>query len=223
MASPHNTRPGCKDVFHASILASARYDSNLEFPWLEPEQNAPNRLIPYSKAKYSDDTDQWVCFYEDDVKFDADTWNHPERALAVLRRFRGAISPDYSMFRDMPLIQQEWNNFRSKAIAHYWQENGIPTLPNVRWADQRTWETACLGIPRCSNIAIGTLGCIRNGMNRKVLETGLSYMAERLSPTSISVYGKAPAEIFSTYEEQGIRILRFPSECEQAYLRRKEA
>ncbi|KFI94596.1 DUF4417 domain-containing protein [Bifidobacterium stellenboschense] len=217
MVIPHNTRAGCHDVFHASLLRDARYDSSLEFPWLKAESKAPNKLIPYSKAKYSKDTDQWVCFYEDDVKFDADTWDHPEKALTVLRRFRGTIAPDYSMFRDMPLIQQQWNNFRSKTIAHYWQMQGIPVLPNIRWADHRTWETACLGVPRCSNIAIGTLGCIKNPTNRKLLKEGLSYVIKRLSPASINVYGKAPDDIFSIYEEQGIRVIRFPSECEQAH------
>lgn len=71
-------------------------------------------MIPYSKAKYSDDVDQWVCFFEDDAKFEEDTWDHPGTALEVVKRFRGAVAPDYSMFRDMPLIQQQWNNFRSK-------------------------------------------------------------------------------------------------------------
>lgn len=217
MSLPHNRRPGCKDVFHASLLSDARYDGALEFPWLEPERSIPNRLIPYSKAKYSNDTDQWVCFYEDDVKFVADTWDHPETALAVLQRFRGAIAPDYSMFRDMPLIQQQWHNFQSKTVAYYWQIHGISVLPNIRWADQRTWTTACLGVPRCSNIAIGTLGCIKDVINRKQLTKGLSYIVERLAPTSISVYGSAPSNIFSIYRQQGIRILHFPSECEQVH------
>lgn len=222
MTRPHNQRPGCKDVFHASMLTNARYDGQLEFPWIEPEQAIPNRLIPYSKAKYSNDTDQWVCFFEDDAKFETDTWDHPENALEVVRRFRGAVAPDYSMFRDMPLIQQQWNNFRSKTVAHYWQTNGVHVLPSLRWADYRTWETACLGIPRCSNIVLGTLGCIKDTTNRRILEEGLPYIVQRLSPVSLTLYGKAPSEIFRRYEKQGIILMRIPSECEQAYQQRKE-
>lgn len=214
MTKSHNQRPGCKDVFHASMLENARFDGKLEFPWLKPEQIIPNRMIPYSKAKYSKDTDQWVIFFEDDVKFESDTWDHPQIALEIIKRFRGAIAPDYSMFRDMPLIQQQWNNFRSKTIAHYWQSKGIQVLPNNRWADRRTWDIACLGVPRCSSIVLGTLGCVKDTANRQILEEGLRYIVWRLSPTSITIYGTAPSDIFQQYKDQGIKLNRVPSECE---------
>lgn len=54
-----------------------------------------------------------------------------------------------------------------------------------------------------------------------MLEEGLPYISRRLSPTGITLYGKAPLEIFHQYEAQGITLIRIPSECEQAHQRKE--
>ena len=159
ISSMHCTRKGCKDVFHAFLVKNATYDSPLEIPCLKAETRTPKRLIAFSKAAHSTETDAWVHFYEDDIAFER-LWNRPKTYLPVLQKFKGVISPDFSVYRDMPLVMQQWNIYRSRALAHWLQENGVPVIPNIRFSDDRTFELACAGISRHAVIAIGSHGCI---------------------------------------------------------------
>ncbi len=96
------------------------------------------------------------------------------------------------------------------------QENGVAVIPNIRFGDERTYETACLGIAKKSAIAIGSHGCIKLGREREYLQSGLNYIVDRLKPTSIIVYGTAPDSVFGEYRKQGINILQFDSEFMQS-------
>ena len=102
MAKKSGIRKGCRDVFRAFLVKNAHYDGNLEIPVLQPETKLPNGLISFSKAMHSTDYDQWVHFYEDDVSFER-VWNRPRIYLPKLKKFRGVISPDFSLYRDMEI------------------------------------------------------------------------------------------------------------------------
>lgn len=211
MSEFNSTRSGCKDVFHAFLVKNASYDTGLEIPCLKPEHRIPNRLMPFSKAVGSTDCDTWIHFYEDDAAFER-IWNKPNKYLPIIKRFNGVITPDFSIYRDMPLVMQHWNIYRSRAIGHWLQENNVPVIPNIRFGDERTFEIACAGIQKHETIAIGTHGCIKQLSDRKYFISGLGYIVGKLEPSTIVVYGAAPDRIFAPYREKGIEILQFDSE-----------
>ena len=101
MSKINSIRSGCKDVFHAFLVKNATYDTKLEIPCLRPENMVPEKLIPFSKAIGSKEYDCWVHFYEDDVAFER-IWNKPNKYLPILGKFKGVITPDLSIYRDMP-------------------------------------------------------------------------------------------------------------------------
>lgn len=215
MIRKHSTRSGCKDVFHAFLVKDATYDNQLEIPRLKAETRKPDKLIVFSKAVHNTNYDAWVHFYEDDVEFER-LWNRPNTYLPILKKFRGVISPDFSVYRDMPLVMQHWNIYRSRAIGFWLQKNGIPVIPNVRFGDNRTLELSCAGIDKHVVIAIGSHSCIKLLSERKYFADGLKYVVDKLEPTTIVVYGTAPNEIFDQYREMGIEILQFDSEFMQS-------
>lgn len=215
MSKINSTRSGCRDVFHAFLVKNATYDDKYEVPCLKPEFQKPNKLIAFSKAIRSTDYDAWVHFYEDDAEFER-IWNRPNTYLPILKKFRGIISPDFSVYRDMPLVMQQWNIYRSRAIGHWLQENSIPVIPNVRYGDERTFEISCAGINKHGIIAIGSHGCIKLLDDRKYFVNGLSYVINKLEPTTIVIYGTAPDKIFEQYKETGIEILQFDSDFMQS-------
>ena len=106
------------------------------------------------------DFDQWVHFYEYDYKFAA-IWNNPCKYHSNLKKFRGVITPDFSLYRDMPLVMQQWNTYRGKALGHWRQSMGMNVLPNVRFADERSFSFCCDGVPKRSIICIGSHGNIK--------------------------------------------------------------
>ncbi len=220
MAKINCTRNGCKDVFHSKLLKEANYEGNLEIPVLKPCDDVPNRLIPFSKAMSTTDHDQWVHFYEDDAAFER-IWNRSEIYLPILMKFRGVITPDFSLYRDMPLVMQQWNTFRGKALGHWWQTKGLNVLPNVRTADERSYEFCCSGVPHHSTICVGTHGCVKIKEEREKLKKGLRYIIQELSPSRIVFYGSVPEDIAIICKKTNIPFLSFKSEF--AFSREGEA
>ncbi len=204
-------RTGCRDVFHSYLVHNAKYDGTLEIPVIAQESALPNQLISFSKALRTEDYNQWVHFYEDDGNFER-VWNRPEVYLPRLQRFNGIITPDFSIYRDMPLVMQEWNTYRGKALGHWWQTKDMAVLPNVRPGDARTYDFCCLGVPHHGTICVGTHGCLRIREEREYFRKGLIAIVDRLAPTCIVVYGPAPDDVFAFCIERGIRILQFDSE-----------
>ncbi len=216
MSRMNSTRSGCKDVFHAFMVKNAHYEGVLEIPGISPETEYPEKLIPFSKTIGASDPDAWVHFYEDDASFER-LWNTPFKYLPILKRYKGVISPDFSLYRDMPLIMQYWNIYRSHAVAVWLQDNGIKVIPNVRWADDRTYEICCAGVPKHATIAVGAHGCIKLLREREYFIRGLEYVVSVLKPETIVVYGTMPNTVFEKYRKNGIRLLRFESECMRAH------
>lgn len=129
-----------------------------------------------------------------------------------MKRAKGVILPDFSVFRDMPLTQQNWNIYRSRALGAWLESQGVEIIPNIRWADNRTYDTCCLGIKEKSSIAIGTHGLIKKLEERSYFIKGLDYVIGRLNPKNIVIYGTAPQNIFDKYKCLGINICQFDSE-----------
>lgn len=211
MSRINSARNGCKDVFHAFLVKNASYDDRHEIPCLKPSNNIPNELISFSKAVKSTYYNAWIHFYEDDAKFER-LWNKPNKYLPILKKFNGVITPDFSVYRDMPLVMQQWNIYRSRAIGHWLQENGVPVIPNIRFGDERTFETSCAGIQKHGTIAVGSHGCIKLLSDRKYFIDGLYYIVNKLEPRVLVVYGATPDKIFLSYKERGIEVLQFDSD-----------
>ena len=211
MSHLNGTRNGCKDVFNAFLVENATYDTEMEIPCIAPESDLPERLIPFSKAVGGTDFDAWVHFFEDDVAFER-LWKSPLRYLPILKRYNGVITPDFSLYRDMPLVMQLWNVYRSRALGHWLQKNGVHTIVNTRWGDERTFDTCCAGVPNRSTIAVGSHGCIKHSQEREYFVQGLEYVVCALEPKTIIVYGTAPEEVFGFCKARGIQIIQFDSE-----------
>lgn len=203
MSINNSTRSGCKDVFRAFLVGDAEYEGKIEIPLIRRVNILPNKLISFSKSLCSNEYDAFIRFYEDDVNFER-IWNKPNKYLEILKKFTGIISPDFSLYRDMPLVMQEWNTYRGRAIASWLQNKGIPVIPNVRWSDERSFEFCCLGTPSRSTISIGSHGCIKNTKDREYFKQGLEYVINRLVPHTIIVYGTTPDSIFNKYRKDGI-------------------
>ena len=207
---------GSGDIFRSALVKNACYDGELEIPCIDAQWAVPTKLLSFSKAIGGKEYDAWVHFYEADMRFER-LWNRPERYLPALRKYAGVITPDFSVFRDMPLVMQQWNIYRSRAIGHWLQENGMPVITNVRWGDERTFELSCTGVPRGAAIAIGSHGCMKRERERKCFAEGLDYAVDRLRPQTLIVYGTAPDAIFLKHKQAGISVLQFDSECMAAH------
>ncbi|MFR9310700.1 DUF4417 domain-containing protein [Hydrogeniiclostridium mannosilyticum] len=204
------------DVFHAFLVEKADYDGIEEIPCIKTSRLLPARVIPFSKALQSTDFDQWVVFYEHDSQF-VRLWNNPRKYINILRKYKGVVTPDFSLYRNMPLVMQKWSTYQGKAIGVWLQNKGVEVIPNVRFADERSYSFCFDGVEKRSTVAIGTHGCIKKLTDRAYFEKGLAEMVKRLQPQTIIVYGAAPGYMFGKYKAMGIRIMQFDSAFSAAH------
>ena len=200
----------CKDVFHAFMVRNADFDGNEEIPCVKTTSLIPRRLIPFSKAISEKDYSGFVVFYENDEKIET-FWRNPNKYLPILKRFDGVVTPDYSLYYDMPYAMQVWNTYRGKAVGAWLNDNGIPVIPNVRWGDERSFDLSCLGVEKNSTIAIGTHGCIKSLAYKQLFSQGFNFVLQKLKPKTVIVYGRAPDRLFCIAKLYGVDIIAFES------------
>lgn len=160
------------------------------WPLLMPVDAKPKALVTFEVATADKHQDDFCHFFIDDYRFKR-VWNQPERYVETLRKYAGVLSPDFSMYTDMPLPMQAWNSYRSKALARYWQESGITVIPTLCWSDERSYEFAFRGIPQRSTVAVSTVGVMRSREARRMFEQGLKEAIAQLLPQRVLWYGKA--------------------------------
>lgn len=222
MSSINKNRNSCIDVFNSFLVVLATYAGVFEFPVINPCFEIPNALLLFSKCLSSQSRNYWVHFFEDDYLFER-LWRNPKKYLPILKQYNGVILPDFSLYRDMPLVMQLWNIYRSRAIGCWLQANGIKVIPNVRFGDNRTYHCCCDGLSKHSVIAIGTHGTMKNSLDREIYIKGLDIVIKKLQPIAIVIYGSAPESVFSKYREQGIKLIQFESDFAIAMKQAKEA
>jgi len=195
------------------LVENADYDGCFELPAIKTSNILPQKVVVFSRAMSAKwkDFDCWVVFYEHDIKFER-LWNNPKQYLNKLKNFKGVISPDFSLYRNMPLVMQMWNTYRGRALASWLSDNGVEIIPNVRFNDERTYNFCFDGIEKNKTVAVGTHGCIKRKEDKAFFKAGLAQLVKRLSPETIIVYGRAPDSIFKSYRNMGINIISFESE-----------
>ena len=201
------------DVFKSGFVKDACFSPVYEFPLIKRTTHKPNKAIPFDKATNSTKHDHWLHFYIHDKQFER-VWNNPKQYLNLLKRFAGVITPDFSLYRGLPLAMQIWNTYRNRAIAYWLQSNGVDIIPNIRWGDERTYSFAFEGIEQGGTVAVSTNGCIQKKLDRHYFAKGLAKMVEVLKPDTIINYSYTPDDIFAQYRDQGIEIIQIENYAE---------
>lgn len=195
------------DGCNPELVYGAKFAGILEMPVIKKPRKiiVPDYLVPFSKMGRAESDSFAVCEYENDDEF-KDLLINPDTYVERIKKYQGFITPDCSVYRDMPLAIQITNIYRNRAIGHYFQKQGIYVIPNVRWGDERTYtkkylpeKVAFLGVEKNSIVAIGSYGQLKNRVNRYYFESGFAAMMEELEPRVVLVYGSMPEEMAADY------------------------
>ena len=181
-----------RDVFNGRLLDGLTIVSPYDIPKIQRCTLVPERLLPFSEAVRMKDpeTSAWVHFYEDDYRFER-FWRYPEKYLDRLRAFAGVISPDFSLYRNMPKAQKINNTFRNQLLGAWLQANGLEVITNVRVSGRDSVAYALAGTPRHSTLALGLHGCTKDVTNRSHVIEEICLMCEVCEPVNLVVYGSA--------------------------------
>lgn len=172
-------------------------------PEIEPVDYDKCDWIPFNFAKTCKNKEELgVHFFIDDYQF-VRLWNNPPLYFPILSKFKYIMSPDFSLFTDMPVAMQIYNHYRKHWIAKYYENFGIKIIPTISWSDENSYSWCFDGEPRNSVVAISTVGIMKRKESQELFFKGYSKMKEILNPSKILCYGKIPDQIKNEVEYIG--------------------
>jgi len=185
-------RPGNWDVLHSQVRFSST--NPLGIPDLLPQDfiGLPSGgMLRYNSRAIERIKARSLChFFLDDYRFET-VWSRPLMGLSHVRRYWAALTPDFSLYRDWPVMLQQWNVYRSRWVGRFWQEHGLRIIPTVNWSTPDSYDWCFLGIPQNQIVAL-TVPDRRKKKATALFEMGFWAMREILQPRLMLVYGSLP-------------------------------
>jgi hypothetical protein len=162
--------------------------SDWQMPRIAATGFVPDRLIGFNYARTAADKEAAVHFFIDDYQFER-VWSEPRANVDVLSAFPAVLTPDFSMYMDMPLPMAAWNSYRSKACGRHWQKCGLVVIPTLSWAGPNTYGFAFEGIEPGGVVAASTVGVMHSQKAQETWRAGMDEALRRLSPKTVLLYG----------------------------------
>ena len=159
-----------------------------QMPIIRNDGFVPEELIGFNYAKTSEKKNAGIHFYLDDYQFER-VWNCPENYIELFQEYDCILSPDFSLYMDMPMPMKVWNVYRSRLIGAYYQSYGIPVIPTLSWAEKETFDFCFKGIPKGSIVSISTVGVKKDKDALQIWKNGVKEMIEVIDPSILLIYG----------------------------------
>lgn len=188
------------DGYSSYLVDGATFVGKYQIPSI-PKHDViliPKDMIPFDKRNVVKERNLAIDFYMHDVTF-RQVLTSTRKYLDELSSFAAVISPDCSLYRDMPLCLQITNTYMNRAVGFYLQKHGVYVIPNVRWGDERSFEFCFQGLPTNDIVCVSTHGCIKSEENKYYFRLGLEVMLNTLKPQVVLVHGSMPDEVFSDF------------------------
>lgn len=157
-----------------------------QIPIIKACDYVPTELIGFNYMLTSERYDAGIHFFIDDYQFER-IWNNPKKYIDKLRRFSCMLTPDFSLYMNMPLAMKIWNLFRSRMIGQMAQDAGVTVLPTLSWAGPETFDFCFDGIESGGTVAVSTVGIVKGA--QKEWGNGMKEAIKRVCPSNILCYG----------------------------------
>ena len=169
-----------------------RTEGYYQMPVLERCDFVPDRLIgfKYTKAAKDEDIgdDIGVHFFIDDYQFER-IWNQPHVIIPRLAVYGCVLTPDFSLYMDMPRAMKVWNVYRSRLIGQMMQDEGYEVIPTLQWAEKETFDFCFDGLPQGGTVAVSSVGVVKDEDAVEIWEAGMREALDRLKPKTVLYYG----------------------------------
>ena len=159
-----------------------------QMPVLKAEMHIPKDLISFNYVLNTDAFEKGVHFYIDDYQFER-VWNDPHKYMDRLKQFDCMLTPDFSLYMEMPKAMQIWNIYRSRLIGQIAQDEEIRVIPTLSWADAGSFKFCFDGIEPGGVVSVSTIGVKKDKEAMKIWTAGMNEAIKRLTPSHVIVYG----------------------------------
>ena len=159
-----------------------------QMPILEKSTFIPDDLIGFNYMMSNKDKNVGIHCFVDDYQFER-LWNNPYKYVDIILEYDAFLTPDFSLYMDMPMAMKIWNVFRSRLIGQFLQNAGMEVIPTISWAEEETFDFCFDGIAQGSVVAVSTIGVKQNEYSMEIWRQGMDEMIKRIQPSAILVYG----------------------------------
>ena len=111
----------------------------------------------------------------------------PESELEWLDKYYALLTPEFSVYKDMPLMLQGYSTFKNRWCGAYWQKMGMKVIPTIAWGTRDSWEFCFDGVEEGSVVAVSTY---YSQNNEAGFMEGYNEMLARIKPSAIICYGE---------------------------------
>lgn len=117
-------------LYNLELIDFDLLEEKYQIPTIKNDGYIPNSLIGFNYARTSKNKNNGIHFYLDDYQFER-LWNDPNKYIDLLSKYECILSPDFSLYYDMPLPIKLWNIYRSRLLGQYYQSCGIKVIPTI--------------------------------------------------------------------------------------------
>lgn len=199
-----NERVRTNNGYNLNLFDNHLVEGKFDIPCMVPTKYVPSALLGFNYMKTSLNYDSAIHFFIDDYQFER-VWNQPDTYYKMLMMFDGVLTPDFSLYLDMPKVMQIWNVYRSRLLGQWWQNRGLRVVPTVSWSDEASFEFCFDGIPEKSVLAVSTVGVMKDSESLKLFKNGLKELVSRKHPLKLIAYGNRIKE----YDYEGCDVVYF--------------
>ena len=184
-----NERQRTMNGYNLDEFDEYRADGFYQMPIIKKTKYVPEELIGFNYVKSTEPRSGCgVHFFIDDYQFER-IWNSPYQYMDKLLDYDCILTPDFSLYSDMPMAMKIWNVYRSRLIGQILQDMGGVVIPTLSWAEKETFEFCFDGIEQGGTVAVSTIGVKRNDENKQVWIDGMDEAMRKLKPSTVIVYG----------------------------------
>lgn len=159
-----------------------------QMPIIKATRHIPKDLLSFNYMLTSSDYDKGIHFFIDDYQFER-IWNNPQKYIEKLSKFDCVLSPDFSLYREMPIANQIWNVYRSRLIGYIMQQKGLTVIPTLQWCMRESYDFCFEGIEPGGTVAVSTIGVKQDDIASKLFFEGMDEAMKRLIPECLINYG----------------------------------
>lgn len=189
--------------YNLELVDGTRLDGFYQMPIIHKEDFIPEDLIGFNYMLTSKDKNVGIHCFVDDYQFER-LWTSPQEYVEKIAEYDCFLSPDFSLYMDMPMAMKIWNIYRSRLIGQFLQDCGVCVIPTISWAEPETFSFCFAGIEKGSVVAVSTIGVKREEASFHIWKTGMDEMIRVLEPAAILVYG---GEV--EYDYKGIKAVYY--------------
>jgi len=142
----------------------------------------------YSKTKQDDaeNAHKIIHFFTYDWNFET-VYNKPDSALEKLSQYYAVMTPEFSTYKDMPLVLQMNSVFKNRWCGAFWQKHGLLVIPTITWGTPDSYAFCFEGVEEGNVVAVSTYA--REDNERGFMD-GYNSMLDAIKPSAILCYGE---------------------------------